>query len=57
MARKSLMKDTSGAVTLDWLVLSVAVVGLAIVVLSSVSDKFFGPDFGETNAASAADTL
>lgn len=57
MAYKSLIKDTSGAVTLDWLVLTIAVVGLAVVVLSSLSDKFFGPDFGATETSSVSDTL
>lgn len=56
MARKSLIKDTSGAVTLDWLILSVAVVGLAVVVLSQVSSTVFGPDFGTATPTSTTDT-
>lgn len=47
MARKDFISDESGAVTLDWLVLSVAIIGLAIVVLSSVSSSIFGPEFAK----------
>lgn len=36
---KSLSRDTSGAVTVDWIVLTVAVAGLGIAVLASISDE------------------
>jgi Flp pilus assembly pilin Flp len=35
---KSFIKDDSGAVTVDWVVLTAAIVGLALVVISNLQD-------------------
>ncbi|MFT4716616.1 MAG: Flp pilus assembly pilin Flp [Paracoccaceae bacterium] len=37
---KNFVNDESGAVTVDWVVLTAAIVGLGIAVLAAVSDGF-----------------
>ena len=50
MSKKNIISDQTGAVTLDWLVLTAAIVGLGIAVLSSVSNKFFHPEIKAVEA-------
>ncbi len=52
MKQTSFWKDQTGAVTLDWLVLTIAIVGIAVVVLSNVSASLYEPSLQPKTATS-----
>lgn len=47
------VKDEDGAVTVDWVVLTAAIVGIAIAILATISDAL---DNTTNNIANAIDT-